>query len=419
MPITDAIPTADRRSIADLAQRYAELAALPVQAERRELWRAHNDLEPVRPLVRLVPEGSWREILPQSALTCTSEAARGIEWLLRHRIIEQERFGDDSVLDPVFWVWTATRTTGWGVEQAKIASPQAHGAFTWEPVIHGPADLKKLRHPELVVDGDEDRRRLERAQDLLGAHLPVQVRKVSLHYHLMAEWTRLRGLEEVFTDMLDAPEFTHEAIDFLAEGHRRLQGQYEELGLLASNHDSGMINQGAFGATRELPKPGYDPGRVRLCDSWGWAEAQELAVVGPDQHEEFALRYERELLQPFGLTCYGCCEDLTRKLDHVLKIPHLRRISISPWSDLWACAEKLKGDYVMCWKPNPARLVGVFDEQAIRRELRTGIEAAVAHGSRLEMILKDTHTCEDHPERFERWSAIAREEIDRAWSARV
>ena len=149
---TPAISAADRRIVADLARRNAELAALPIQAERRELWRAHNDLEPVRPLVRLVPEGAWREILPQSSLRCTAEFARGIEWHLRHRIHEQERFGDDTVLDPVFWVWSSIKTSGWGVEQVKIASPQAHGAWTWEPVIHGPADLKRLRHPELVLE---------------------------------------------------------------------------------------------------------------------------------------------------------------------------------------------------------------------------------------------------------------------------
>jgi hypothetical protein len=30
------------------------------------------------------------------------------------------------------------------------------------------------------------------------------------------------------------------------------------------------------------------------------------------------------------------------------------------------------------------------------------------------MILKDTHTCENRPERFDRWSLIAREEVMQA-----
>jgi hypothetical protein len=34
-----------------------------------------------------------------------------------------------------------------------------------------------------------------------------------------------------------------------------------------------------------------------------------------------------------------------------------------------------------------------------------------ANGCVFEMILKDTHTCEHHPERFDAWTRIAREEM--------
>jgi len=39
---------------------------------------------------------------------------------------------------------------------------------------------------------------------------------------------------------------------------------------------------------------------------------------------------------------------------------------------------------------------------------------ARAGGCVLEIILKDSHTCEHQPERFDRWLAIAREEIERS-----
>jgi hypothetical protein len=29
------------------------------------------------------------------------------------------------------------------------------------------------------------------------------------------------------------------------------------------------------------------------------------------------------------------------------------------------------------------------------------------------MVLKDTHTCDHHPERFNEWTKIAREEVER------
>ena len=73
------------------------------------------------------------------------------------------------------------------------------------------------------------------------------------------------------------------------------------------------------------------------------------------------------------------------------------------------CAPKLKGDYIFSWKPNPAHLVGYFDENRLRAYIRHAVEVTQEHGCVLEMVLKDTHTCEHHPERFDRWLAIARE----------
>ena len=124
----------------------------------------------------------------------------------------------------------------------------------------------------------------------------------------------------------------------------------------------------------ELPQKDFT-GTVRLKDLWACAQAQELALVLPEMHEEFVLGYEKRLLEPFGLTGYGCCEDLTNKLDHIFRIPHIRRISISPFADVARCAAKLKGDYIFSWKPHPAHMVGRFKEDMIRQYIRRTLEA--------------------------------------------
>lgn len=195
-------------------------------------------------------------------------------------------------------------------------------------------------------------------------------------------------------------------------GYKSMTRQYVEQNLLDLNNDNTYHNSGGVGWTDELPAPGFDPARVRLCDMWGSAEAQEMAQVGPEMHEEFILQYEKRLLEPFGLTGYGCCEDLTLKLDRVFQIPHIRRISISPWADVDRCAAKLGGRYIFSWKPNPAHLVGDFDEDFIRRYIRHTLDVARENGCVLEMILKDTHTCENQPDRFDRWTRIARELVE-------
>jgi hypothetical protein len=138
-----------------------------------------------------------------------------------------------------------------------------------------------------------------------------------------------------------------------------------------------------------------------------------MAQVSPQMHEEFILQYERRLLAPFGLTGYGCCEDLSGKLDRVLTIPQIRRISISPFADVERSAEKLGNRAILSWKPQPAHLIGEFNETRIRDYLRNGVELARRNDCVLEIILKDTHTCQHKPERFDRWLEIARQEIAR------
>jgi hypothetical protein len=363
-------------------------------------------------MILIFPEGSWEELLPSSALRCEDREARRMEYQLRQRLYYHEHFQDDTVIERDWRVGKAIRETGWGLEPKRIPSPDRRGAWKFDPVVQEPVDLKKLTFPEVTHDEDATCRNLQQAQDLFGDILDVQLRGVChVSFHLMAQYTRLRGLEEVMSDMAEAPAFVHEAMAIFEEGHRRRISQLEEQGLLDLNSDGTYHSSGGVGYTTELPRRDGSAGHVRPKDMWASAEAQELALVSPAMHAEFSLAYEKRLLEPFGLTGYGCCEDLSRKLDDVFTIPHLRRISIAPFADVATCAEKLQDRYIFSWKPRPSMLVGEFDEGAIRRYIRDALEAT--RGCVLEIILKDTHTCENRPERFDRWSAIAREEVDR------
>lgn len=60
----------------------------------------------------------------------------------------------------------------------------------------------------------------------------------------------------------------------------------------------------------------------------------------------------------------------------------------------------------------PAHLVGDFDEEKIRGYIQHTLDVTQANGCVVEMILKDTHTCENQPERFTRWTDIAREVVE-------
>lgn len=168
-----------------------------------------------------------------------------------------------------------------------------------------------------VLSRAPQRRRSDRKEWVVFAGIiAVKVKGVAhLSYQLMNQYTGLRGLEEAMIDMYTAPQMLHDAMAFFEQGHRRVLEQYVSQNLLSLNSDSTYQNSGGNGYTHELPAPGFCANRVRPCDMWASAESQEMAQVGPKQHAEFALPYEKRLLEPFGLTGYGCCEDLTLKLD--------------------------------------------------------------------------------------------------------
>jgi hypothetical protein len=127
---------------------------------------------------------------------------------------------------------------------------------------------------------------------------------------------------------------------------------------------------------------------------------------------EFVFPYQLPLLERFGLNCYGCCEPVDRRLDAILSIPRLRRISVSPWSDQDICAERIGKRFVYSRKPNPAHVCSGFNERAVREDLRSTLR--YSSGLNLEIVLKDTHTVQFDRTRIPRWVAIAREEIDAA-----
>ena len=406
------IEECDRRILRDLARRVAKIADEPIMATRRRMWVEHNSLRSIYPMMLVFPEGSWVELLPNSALQCQAGEARAIERMLRMRVYGYEHLQDDTVVEKEWIVSKVIHTSDWGLVPRRISSPEERGAWLFDPVIEEPMDLDKLKFPQIRYDEGASLQAFAAAEDLFGDILTVKLEGVKrISYHLMNQYTALRGLEEVMIDMYAEPQMLHDAMAFLEEGHRRLLLQHVEQNLLSFNNDSTYHSSGGNSYTDELPLPDAGPERARPCDMWASAEAQEMAQVSPQQHAEFVLEYEKRLLEPFGLNGYGCCDDLTQKLDLVCSIPKIRRISISPWANVDVCAEKLKGKYIFSWKPNPAYLVGAFNPQFIRDYVRHTVEVGRANGCVLEMILKDTHTCEHHTERFDEWTRIAREVI--------
>jgi hypothetical protein len=399
----------------ELAQQISEIAARPEMESRRQEWYRHNALQPGKPIVYCSPEGAWEELLPDATLRCVDEQARGWEQDLRTRLYIWEHFSDDEVIDDSLTVAACLNSTWWTTDPV-FHRTTARGTYVWESSLQNPADLHQLRQPETTLNEAGTQLRLEQAHEVFDGLLRVKLNTwpawPGASLGQMEELAFLRGMEQILFDMVERPEFVHEAMSFLLAGRQRWLDSMEQQGLLQLNNGNTYIGSGGFGFTHELPAAGYETGHGRCRDLWGFSANQETSTISPRMFEEFVLNYQLPLLERFGLNCYACCEPIHDRLDAILRIPHLRRLSISPWTDREISAEKLGAQVIYSWKPNPARLAGIrFDEELVRREIRETLQ--IAQGCIVEIILKDTHTCNHDPARFDRWCQIAQEETQR------
>ena len=404
----------DKRVIRELAKRVSEISKMPEEDKKRDLWRRHTSLKGAVPPVFVSPEGSWAEILPPEALSCEDEFAREIELELRKRIFRFEVIKDDTPVEnifdfPVSWI---PINENWGLD---VVRKPASGRGSWRhvAVIEDLKDFDKLTKPSLDVDEKGAERKRQMLMDAAGDCLRANVTGIKIFdFHIAHIYADFRGLDNMLYDLIDDGERVKDVFEFLGEGLMGLVKQAQSMHLIQRNDDHTYHYTGGLGYTCDLPEDGENGADTQ--NVWAAAEAQEFSCVSPKMFAETILPVERKLLEPFGLNGYGCCDDLTEKLPEVLKIKNLRRVAACPWANLKKMAGRLKKDYILTWKPNPAYLAGeVFDEKAVENYMTQSLFDAKEGYP--EIILRDTHSVRNDPVRFGKFVELTRRAIEKVY----
>ena len=402
------LTTQEKDTLRALASDYMSYAVLPVQKEKTELWKALNRGGMVRPMVT-IDQLPWDELACEE-LACRVEDRfwRGVEDGLRKALYKWRHFPADMVLEPCIVIPRAVTRAGYGLRPRETVLGTEHCTAKSRHYFNQLLELEdvgKITDDRITHDEALTAQRLDEAEALFAGIAPVRLAGVGFHLGVWDTISKYMETEECYFAFYDRPELLHAAMERLTESTIRGIEDANRLGL----HDdcANLCHCSHIFTDELLPESGAGRGPVSQ-NCWSMGLAQLMTAVSPAIFEEFELPYIQRMAGYFGMLYYGCCDRLDDRLDLVKRIPNVRKISCSPWSDRARFAAGIGPELVMSAKPSPAFLAGDrFDAQAVKKDLELTCALAKEHHVNLEFLLKDVSTVRKEPGRLTQWEEAA------------
>ncbi len=245
-------------------------------------------------------------------------AARLVEFQLRQKIERFKSAAEEIPIEPAIHTnlglcWTHRL----GPFGERYRTDEGTGAFVNQPFVRSEADLDALPSPHFRFDDSLHEARAAVFAEIVEGELPVI--DDGLPGAAGAPFStanNLVGVLEVLEAFLLRPRFIHRLMDFVV--------------------------QGIIGYTREMREAlGGATYATFGCDE------VSCNVFSSSVYEEFILPYEIKAAAAFDSIYYHSCGNLTPIFDRILRIPHLHRVHVSPWSDMERAVDVLAGKVVI------------------------------------------------------------------------
>jgi hypothetical protein len=397
-----------RTAIRDLARRVAEAAGSADNLYRRTLWDDTNSLrKPDRIPVFCELYDTWHEVLPESVLISDDPLFAGVEYEMRKSLYKYD-LGDDDVIEPWIPVQIVSNlgkdrnVSLWGFTVQRQKTDSLGWVYDRHP-IKDESDLEKMELPTLRYDERSTRERCARVEDLLGDILPVRrsLGPANRQWAKLHSWaSALCGMEYIYLSMIDNPGFVHALMQKMMRGILSLMDECEKTNVLELN------NYGRLSCS-SIPQQDFDGTHVRFLDIWGRGESQEFDGVSPGMYRDFLFQYQLPILSRFGIINYGCCENLTEKLEFVKTIPNLRQFICSAWTDLRTVVAELGDRYVIEWRQSAAKVIGADRVDDLRHSFVECLR--IAKGCHIQVMLDSVMTLDGKHNRLREWVRFAKE----------
>lgn len=402
------------QALRKLATEYASLAFTQTQNEKKALWLSLNSGQMQRPMV-LVDQIPWHEMDIDGCLKNVVQDPywRMVETQLRQDIYKATYFQTDLVLPSYILLPRPIENTGFGItvdEQIAVtdaSNPVVSHAF--QNQFTNFEDLEKIKTPIITLNKEKEKEICQLASFLFDGIIDFKLVGQIMHLGIWDWITQWMGIENCYFAIMDEPDLIHALMTRVTEGVISSIEQMNQLGAFDvysnSCHCSHTFSKDLPSATCNLDSP-------TAKDAWAFGLAQLFTSVSPEVTAEFEVPYMQKIFPYFGAIYYGCCDRLDDRIDIILKMPKIRKLSCSPWSNRENFAEKIPKSIVMSNKPTPALLAADnLNEEEIRRDIRRTLQAAKNNNINVELILKDISTVRNQPQRLVTWTKIAMEEV--------
>ena len=403
----------EKQVLRTLAAQYAEAAALPVQQEKKRLWLKLNHLQMERPMLT-IDQIPWNEMDVDGSLICSVQDPywRNVEWELRTMLYKFRHMPADMVLNPYLCLPKPIHNSGWGLEPrtSRSIELEAGGTLSREFInqIETMDDVERIRMPVLTLDEKREAEICELAKELFDGIIDFRMTGLCMHLGIWDSISMWMGVENCYFALMDEPEMIHALMEKLTTG---LIGMIEQMNRQELFDIHSNLCHCSHTFLNDMPK---QDDHALSGNAWAFGLAQLFTAVSPEITDEFEVQYMKRIFPYFGAIYYGCCDRLDDRMPVIEKLPKIRKLSCSPWSDREHFAEVMPDYCVMSNKPNPAFLAtGELDEPLIRADIRRTIAAAKAHNRPLELLLKDISTVNHNPACLWRWQEIVMEELQR------
>ncbi len=400
-------------SRADEVKYVRELAAEVVSIAResrmtaiKQRWCDVNGLRrPDHAPVWCNPVGLWKELLPDSSLCCNDPLLRDLELTFKKLLFKRD-IDDDTPVNDYFkstMIFDVIPENVWGVDIVRESLETEGSAWQYKSALQTPADFDRLRVPEYRYNPRETAAAAAQLEEILSGVMPVRIVPFQGYFSIAticSAAANLRGMEQMMMDMILEPELVHRLMNVIYTGAMRFLDAVETAGRIVPNNDEAMFQSDPL-------RPGVNGGEYSLKDCWIAGNSQELDQVSPAMFEEFLLDYQKKIFARFGAVSYGCCENLTNKMEPVLAIPNLKIMVCSAWTNLDKLIARVGTKHCIMWRHKASDAVCPHDISALKQYVNEG--ARKLQGHYYQTILRELQTQMGHDNRLYEWTQISKE----------